>query len=199
MKYLKPMGDWCLFKDYNGAEHFTDGSRPLMAEINGCDVVIGGFEPSGKDSRVWVGVYFNCGASIEGLTNSKEKGIEIGEQIAEYLNNDATKVVFEQFFRSLDLSEVRAEGFPMTKHEIWAAVNREKTSEFFFNLYERWQDEHEYEDKTDYLSALQKHIPEAYAITKRPFGIKCKGSDGNIHAFIKRKGNAVQLCAKNIN
>jgi len=85
----------------------------------------------------------------------------------------------------------------MTKQEIWAAINEDKTSNFFFSLYERWQDEKEYEDIADYLTAIKKSIPEAYAITKRPFGIKCKGSDGNIHAFIKQKGNAIQLCAKN--
>jgi len=87
----------------------------------------------------------------------------------------------------------------MTRQEIWAAINEDKTSSFFFSLYERWQDEKEYEDIADYLTAIQKSIPQAYAITKRPFGIKCKGSDGNIHAFIKRTGNEIQLCAKNIN
>ena len=86
----------------------------------------------------------------------------------------------------------------MTKQEIWAAINEEKTSNFFFSLYERWQDEKEYEDIADYLKAIQNSIPEAYSITKRPFGIKCKASDGNIHAFIKAKGNVIQLCAKNI-
>jgi len=86
----------------------------------------------------------------------------------------------------------------MTKQKIWAAINTDKTSNFIFNLYERWQDEKEYEDIADYLTAIQKSIPQAYAITKRPFGIKCKGSDGNLHAFIKRSGNTIQLSAKNI-
>ena len=86
----------------------------------------------------------------------------------------------------------------MEKQEIWAAINTDKTSNFIFNLYERWQDEKEYEDIADYLTAIQKSIPQAYAITKRPFGIKCKGSDGNLHAFIKRSGNTIQLSAKNI-
>jgi len=87
----------------------------------------------------------------------------------------------------------------MTRQEIWSAVNTDNTSEFLFSLYERWQDEKEYEDIADYLAAIQKSVPEAYAITKRPFGIKCKANDGNIHIFIKRKGNSIQLSAKNIN
>jgi len=51
----------------------------------------------------------------------------------------------------------------------------------------------------NYLAAIQKSIPEAYAITKIPFGIKCKASDGNIHAFVKVKGSEIQLFAKPIN
>ena len=86
----------------------------------------------------------------------------------------------------------------MTKKEIWEAINNGKTSDFLFSLYERWQDEKEYEDIADYLVAIQKSVPQAYAMTKRPFGIKCKGSDGNLHAFIKRNGSKIQLIAKNI-
>jgi len=87
----------------------------------------------------------------------------------------------------------------MTRQEIWTAINTDKTSAFLFSLYERWQDEKDYEDIADYLTAFQKSIPQAYAMTKRPFGVKCKGSDGNIHAFVKRKGNIIQLSAKNTN
>jgi len=86
----------------------------------------------------------------------------------------------------------------MTRQEIWAAINADKTSEFLFSLYERWQNEKEYENIADYLTAFQKSMPQAYAMSKRPFGVKCKGFDGNIHIFIKRKGNEIQLCAKNI-
>jgi len=110
MKYLKSMSDWCLHKDYNGAEHFTDGSRPLMAEVNGCDVIVSGYEPSREDDRVWVSVHFDCENTITGLTDSKEKGIEIGEQVAEHLNKGATKDDFETFFRSLGFMEIRIGG-----------------------------------------------------------------------------------------
>jgi hypothetical protein len=93
---------------------------------------------------------------------------------------------------------IKSEVLSMTRKEIWAAINSDKTSNFLFNLYGRWQDEKEYEDIADYLAAIQKSIPQAYAITQKPFGIKCKGSDGNLHAFIKRNGNEIQLFVKNI-
>ena len=34
------MSDWCMAKDYNGAESFIDGSRPLIAETQYADIII---------------------------------------------------------------------------------------------------------------------------------------------------------------
>ena len=54
----------------------------------------------------------------------------------------------------------------------------------------------EYEDINDYLKAIQKSIPQAYSITEFPFGIECKGSDGNIYAYVKQTSNQIQImCA----
>lgn len=83
----------------------------------------------------------------------------------------------------------------MTMRELWAKVNNEH-ADIFFNLWERWKDEHEYEDINEYLKHIQKSIPEAYAITKRPFGIKVKCEDGNAHFTVKRQGNYLKLFAQ---
>lgn len=71
--------------------------------------------------------------------------------------------------------------------ELWQKVN-EENADLLFNLYERWQEEKEYEDINDYLVAIQKTIPEAYKISKRPFGVTCKCDDGDLHIFIKSDG-----------
>jgi len=84
----------------------------------------------------------------------------------------------------------------MTRIDLWNRAN--KKADLFFNLWERWQDEQEYEDINDYLKHLQQTFPEAYAITKRAFGIKCKTDDGNIHITVKRSGNSIKLYGKNI-
>jgi len=111
MDYLKPMSDWCMAKDYNGAERFADGSRPLMAEINGCDIIISGYDLNRKDERVWVYVSFDTEDWIVGLTDNKAKGIELGELIAKHISSGITKEEFVKFFRGLGFSEIKAEGF----------------------------------------------------------------------------------------
>ncbi len=39
---FKDMGDWSMSKDYNGAERFNDGGRPLIAETELADIIISG-------------------------------------------------------------------------------------------------------------------------------------------------------------
>ena len=60
----------------------------------------------------------------------------------------------------------------MKAQELWNKIN-DKNADLLFYLRERWQDEKKYEDINDYLHRIQQDIPEAYKITKRPFGIVC--------------------------
>ena len=83
----------------------------------------------------------------------------------------------------------------MLMNELWKNVNENHT-EFLCYLWERWQDEKEYEDIQDYLTAIQARIPEAYKMTKRPFGVHCKCDDGSIHIQIKRSGNYLKVFGK---
>jgi|GEM_PF-4757185 len=106
MKYLEPMNDWCLSKDFNGAERFADGSRPLMAEIGDCVVIVSGYDPSRKDVRAWVTVHSECGGFVAGLAENKEKGAEKGELIAECISEGKTKNEIEKFFKSQDFAEI---------------------------------------------------------------------------------------------
>lgn len=77
----------------------------------------------------------------------------------------------------------------MTRKELWEHFNKEeKIVNRFMYLYERWQDEREYEDINDYLENIKTLVPEAYKIHKRPFGITCRCSDGDIRIFCKVKG-----------
>lgn len=83
----------------------------------------------------------------------------------------------------------------MKANELWQKVNSEDAN-FLFYLWERWQDEKEYEDIQEYLKAIQKSIPEAFKITKRPFGIVCECDDGQMHIQIKRQGNYLKMFGK---
>lgn len=85
----------------------------------------------------------------------------------------------------------------MLMKEFWKNVN-DNHADMLFNLWCRWQDEKEYEDIQDYLIVIQNHIPEAFKITKRPFGIHCKCDDGIIHVQLKCQGNHVKMCGKTV-
>ncbi|MEF9983752.1 MAG: hypothetical protein RR806_07495 [Oscillospiraceae bacterium] len=86
----------------------------------------------------------------------------------------------------------------MTRIELWSLHNTTKTANLFCNLYERWQDEKDYEDIAEYLKVIQKSIPEAIKITKRPFSVMCKCDDGILQIGIKRKGEYMQIFAKSV-
>lgn len=70
----------------------------------------------------------------------------------------------------------------MKKIEVWNLVGEK--SEFLFGLWDRWQEEQEYEDIQDYLTAIQKHFPVACEITANPFAFVCKCDDGAIKIVI---------------
>jgi len=100
-----------MAKDYNGAERFADGSRPLMAEVNECDIVVSGYGVSSTSERAWIYISFAAEDWITGLADSKAKGIELGELIAEHISKGTTKTDFEKFFRILGLSKINAENY----------------------------------------------------------------------------------------
>ena len=80
----------------------------------------------------------------------------------------------------------------MTAKELWEKINKED-AEMLCYLWERWQDEKEYEDINDYLAYAKKSIPEAFEIHKRPFSIVCNCEDGLLRVIVKRKGNYLAL------
>ena len=89
----------------------------------------------------------------------------------------------------------------MTKQELWTKVNTEnygKIADLIFGLYERWQDEYEYEDINDYLKVIQKSLPEAFKIHKNPFGITAKCADGNIRIEVKDERECLRLVGRSV-
>jgi len=80
----------------------------------------------------------------------------------------------------------------MTRQEMAKNINA-NFSNLMFNLYERWQDEKEYEDFNDYVETFKKHIPETIKGLKRPFGFIVKCSDGNLKTSVKVQGKYAKL------
>jgi len=80
----------------------------------------------------------------------------------------------------------------MKRNQMWEKVNNEN-AELLISLWERWQDEKEYEDIGDYLKHIQQSIDNVISITKRPFGIKIKCDDGLMKVDVMKKGNYLNL------
>lgn len=80
----------------------------------------------------------------------------------------------------------------------WAIFNK-KTGEFMLNAYQRWLDEQEYEDINDYKDAIEElsDFP-IMKITKRPFEIYIKCSDGILCIKASRKGKYITLIGRTI-
>ena len=81
----------------------------------------------------------------------------------------------------------------MTMNEVWAQTNEHGAAKFIMYLWERWQDEREYEDINDYLAAVKKHVPSAYKMTKRPFGFAAKCDDGELKVAVKCRGKYIHF------
>lgn len=86
----------------------------------------------------------------------------------------------------------------LTKLQQWNIINSAEKCYLFFNLYERWQDEKQYEDIKDYLKRVQQDYANAYKVTKRPFAFFFKCSDGNLKVSVKKQGGYIKLSAESV-
>lgn len=84
----------------------------------------------------------------------------------------------------------------MKAQDQWKNINHEDEGNkalLLIDLYERWEDEYEYEDLDDYLAVIKHHIPDAYEITEEPFGIKIKCDDGILAIRVIDDGEHLKL------
>ena len=83
--------------------------------------------------------------------------------------------------------------FLVTQKQLKSILNNENFQDTIFNLYDRWQDEHEYEDIKDYAKPLENIVSRIIAkdikltMTKRPFGFKFRSN----YAFTTKTGETV--------
>ena len=63
--------------------------------------------------------------------------------------------------------------------EVWERVQDTHLS-FLMKLYERWQDEHEYEDFNDYRAAAFESCPGLTALWAQPFRAEYTTADGTL-------------------
>lgn len=90
--------------------------------------------------------------------------------------------------------------FEAAKLEVLNFINDDGHLDSLLNLRDRWADEKEYEDWSDYETALNKMTADDWSFirgSKRPFGFITKVTGlGTVHIFLKFKGDYVGVAAK---
>ena len=83
--------------------------------------------------------------------------------------------------------------FLMTQNQLTSILDNDNFENTIFNLYDRWQDEHGYEDIKDHAKPLENIVSRIIAkdikltMTKRPFGFKFRSN----YAFTTKIGGLV--------
>jgi len=83
---FEPMSDWCMAKDYNGAEWFDDGSRPLLAETKFAGIVVSGIPGEKHKVHISVSPYCDYGHFFDCKIPSKEAAIKIATELGDFIN-----------------------------------------------------------------------------------------------------------------
>ena len=82
----------------------------------------------------------------------------------------------------------------MPAEQIWKRV-QESQLPFLMNLYERWQDEHEYEDFADYRAAAFENCPGLIALWAHPFRAEYTATDGTLVLRFRLTDAGIEVAA----
>ena len=78
--------------------------------------------------------------------------------------------------------------------EVWKCV-QDTHLPFLMNLYERWQEEHEYEDFSDYCSAAFERCPGLTALWAQPFRAEYTAADGTLVLRFRFTDEGIEVAA----
>ena len=78
--------------------------------------------------------------------------------------------------------------------QLWERVQDAQLS-FLMNLYERWQDEHEYEDFNDYRVAAFESCPGLTALWTQPFRAEYAAADGTLVLRFRFSDEGIEVAA----
>ena len=82
----------------------------------------------------------------------------------------------------------------LTAEAIWERV-RDTQVPFLMNLYERWQEEHEYEDFNDYRAAAFESCPGLTALWGQPFRAEYAAVDGKLVLRFRLTDEGIEVAA----
>ena len=82
----------------------------------------------------------------------------------------------------------------LTAEAIWGRV-QDTQIPFLMNLYERWQEEHEYEDFNDYRAAAFENCPGLTALWERPFRAEYAADNGKLVLRFRLTDEGIEVAA----
>ena len=82
----------------------------------------------------------------------------------------------------------------LTSEAIWERVQDTQVP-FLMSLYERWREEHEYEDFYDYRAAAFESCPGLTQLWKRPFRAEYAAADGKLVLRFRLTNEGIEVAA----
>ena len=82
----------------------------------------------------------------------------------------------------------------VSAEKIWERV-QDTQLPFLMNLYERWQDEHDYEDFNDYCTAAFENCPGLTQLWARPFRAEYAAADGKLVLRFRFTDESIEVAA----
>ena len=83
----------------------------------------------------------------------------------------------------------------LTAEAIWERVHGTTQIPFLMNLYERWQEEHEYEDFSEYRAAAFESCPGLIQLWDRPFRAVYAAANGKLVLRFRLTDEGIEVAA----
>ena len=115
-------------------------------------------------------------------------GIE--EAMLKFMNNPLPMCEWAYFRSRQKSSDFKT----LPAEQIWERV-QDTQLPFLMNRYERWQDEHDYEDFSDYRSAAFESCPGLTALWAQPFRAEYAAADGKLVLRFRFTDEGIEVAA----
>ena len=112
------------------------------------------------------------------------------EALLKFMSNPLPMTEWACFRPALPPSDFKT----LTAEAIWERVQATQVP-FLMNLYERWQDEHEYEDFSDYRVAAFESCPGLTALWAQPFRAEYVAADGTLVLRFRLTDEGIEIAA----
>ena len=112
------------------------------------------------------------------------------EAMLKFMSNPLPLREWAYFLPKQKASDFKA----LPAEEVWKRV-QDTQIPFLLNLYERWQDEHDYEDFNDYRTAAFESCPGLTALWAQPFRAEYAAADGTLVLRFRLTDEGIEVAA----